>query len=324
MARKGGNRMSSHVTEATGLRMIGMYVQEYFHWGWQPYDQINDDGIDGEIIPRYKNGQDMGVRIKVQSKCGPSYISSESDQTINISPYGSKEGLITHIDRWRRSNEPVLLIYTNAEKTNAKGNKYLDLKNPAVWWIRMDDYEHDGSSVVRIPKNQLFQEHTKGELIKIIKPFVKDWIHCLMIKPEREELKLWNSLALAVDAKRYYKLWKISDPTITINKESYELNISRTGWRHITNRARKERVALSLRLLPVARKILEHSEQIRPVLLRVRETQTLWNSRTCHLGYRARVVIDGVERKVQVVLKWYNNLDYAKEKIWFYSVHIVK
>ena len=316
--------MSSHVTEATGLRMIGMYVQEYFHWGWQPYDQINDDGIDGEIIPRYKNGQDMGVRIKVQSKCGPSYISSESDQTINISPYGSKEGLITHIDRWRRSNEPVLLIYTNAEKTNAKGNKYLDLKNPAVWWIRMDDYEHDGSSVVRIPKNQLFQEHTKGELIKIIKPFVKDWIHCLMIKPEREELKLWNSLALAVDAKRYYKLWKISDPTITINKESYELNISRTGWRHITNRARKERVALSLRLLPVARKILEHSEQIRPVLLRVRETQTLWNSRTCHLGYRARVVIDGVERKVQVVLKWYNNLDYAKEKIWFYSVHIVK
>lgn len=25
--------MATHAVEATGLRMIGMYVQEYFHWG---------------------------------------------------------------------------------------------------------------------------------------------------------------------------------------------------------------------------------------------------------------------------------------------------
>ena len=69
MGRKHQNKMATHAVEATGLRVIGMYVQEYYHWGWQPYGQENDDGIDGEIIPRTKNGQDMGVRIKVQSKC---------------------------------------------------------------------------------------------------------------------------------------------------------------------------------------------------------------------------------------------------------------
>ena len=58
--------LATHAVEATGLRVIGMYVQEYFHWGWQRYGQENDNGIDGEIIPRTSNGQDMGVRIKVR------------------------------------------------------------------------------------------------------------------------------------------------------------------------------------------------------------------------------------------------------------------
>ena len=109
-----------------------------------------------------------------------------------------------------------------------------------------------------------------------------------------------------------------------IGKESYELKISRTGWRHITNKSRKERVHLSLKLLPIARKILERSYDIKPIMLRSNETHTTWDSRTVHIGFRARVEIEGHERKVQVVLKWYKNIQYEKDKIWFYSVHIVK
>lgn len=323
MAKKKRNKMATHAVEATGLRMIGMYVQEFFRWGWQPYGQENDDGIDGEIIPRFKNGEDMGVRIKVQSKSGPSYVSSMNEDTVNIQPYSSKERLIKHINSWNRSNEPVILVYTNAEKER-NGNKYLDLKNPKVWWIRMDDYTHDDTSLIKIPRRNLFQEHIKGELLKILKPYIKEWINNPKIKPDRNDLKIWNSLNILEDAKNFYKEWKLSNPKITINDKSYELKVSRTGWRHITNKSRKERVHLSLKLLPIARKILERTD-IRPIMLRSKEMHTRWNSRTDHIGFRARVEIEGHERKVQVVLKRYRNIEYKKEeKIWFYSVHIVK
>ena len=318
------NKMANHAVEATGLRVISMYVQEYFHWGWQPYGQENDDGIDGEIIPRTPNGQDMGVRIKVQSKSGPSYLSSIDDDYVKIHPYSSKEKLKDHIDSWNRSNEPVILVYTNAEKENANKHKYLDLKNPTAWWVLMNDYKYDGTTLIKIPRKNLFQEHTKGELRKLIKPYVKDWIHCPQIKPEKEDLKLWNSLYLAKDSKAFYSDWRMANPMVTLETKSAPLKVSRLGWRHITNKARKERVALSLRLLPIAKKILEMSKDIRPVVLRTRQLFTYWTSDTQHLGYRARVVLDGREQKVQVVVKRYRNLKDNKEKFWFYSVHVIK
>lgn len=318
------NKMANHAVEATGLRVISMYVQEYFHWGWQPYGQENDDGIDGEIIPRTPNGLDMGVRIKVQSKSGPGYLSSIDDDYVKIQPYSSKDRLKEHIESWNRSNEPVILVYTNAQKENSKGNKYLDLKNPTAWWVPMNDYKYDGTTLIKIPRKNLFQEHTKGNLCKLIRPHVKDWVHYPQVVPEKEDLKLWGSFSLDKDSKAFYLDWQSCSPTITLGKKNLPLNVSRLGWRHITNKARKERVALSLRLLPIAKKILEMSKDIRPIVLRSRQDFTYWTSDSHHLGYRARVILDGREQKVQVVVKRYRNLRDNKEKFWFYSVHIVK
>lgn len=315
--------MAAHAVEATGLRVISMYVQEYFHWGWQTYSQDNDDGIDGEIIPRFKNGGDMGVRIKVQSKSGPGYLRSIKDNTVIIQPY-SKKGLQKHVKSWNQSNEPVILIYTNAVKKNKKDHEYLDLKNPRAWWMRMDKYEYDGTSIVRIPKGNLFQEHTKGELVKLIKPYIKAWPHYPQIIPEEEDLKLWNSQQLMDDAKKFYNDWKLGQPTLSLYRKECKLIVSRKGWRHIINKARKDRVELSLKLLPIAKKILELSERIRPVELRPKTVNESKVFIVQHLGYRARVVIGGNEKKVQVVVKRYKNLKNNNEKVWFYSVHIVK
>lgn len=326
MAKKKKNKMAAHWVEATGLRVISMYVQEYFHWGWQTYDQANDDGIDGEIIPRYKNGEDMGVRIKVQSKSGPSFLKNNKRDTdiVKIRPYTKREKLIEHINSWNQSNEPVILVYTNAVKRNKSENKYLDLKNPSAWWMRMDNYEHDGSLYVRIPKGNLFQEHTKGELVKIIEPYIKVWPHCIQVTPDEEDLKLWYSQQLIDDAKKFYNEWKFDNPTLSLFGKECQLIVSRKGWRHITNKARKDRVELSQKLLPIAKKILKLSERIRPIELRSRIVYKSKDYLVQHLGYRARVMIDGEVKKVQVVVKRYRNLKKSKEKVWFYSVHIVK
>lgn len=318
--------MATHAVEATGLRVISMYVQEFFHWGWQPYGQENDDGIDGEIIPRTPNGQDMGVRIKVQSKSGPGYYRSQDENFIKIQPYSSKDKLKNHLDSWKKQNEPVILVYTNAEKTNAKGNKYLDLKNPTAWWVQMNDYEYDDSTLIKLPKKNLFQEHTKGELVKLIKPFFKDWVHYPKIVPDKTDLIFYKPFQQIVpaDAKSYYSDWNNSNPTVYIEKQEYPLQVSRMGWRHINDKARKDRVEMSLSLLPIAKKILEMSKDIRPVVLRSRLLFTFWKSDIRHLGYRARVMLNGREEKVQVVVKRYRNLRDNKEQVWFYSVHIVK
>lgn len=325
MAKRKGNKMATQAVAATGLRVIGMYVQEYFHWGWQPYGQENDDGIDGEIIPRYKNGDDMGVRIYIQSKSGPSFLrSNRKKEYFKIQPYNYKGVLNNHIDSWHRFHEPVILVYTNAEK-NKDGKNYLDLKNPVAWWVRMDNYEHDGSSEIIIQRKNLFQEHTKGILKEMIKPYVKNWSHYPAIKPTKKDLFLWNSYNnLKIESKKYYSQWAASKPTIYLYGKEHEILVSRTGWRHINDKRRKERVALSMRLLPIAQEILKQSKDIRTVILRSKELPTDWNSITEHIGFRARVQLDGVERKVQVVVKRYKNLDYKKEKFWFYSVHIVK
>lgn len=324
MAKK-QNKMATHAVEAMGLRVIAMYVQEYYHWGWQAYGQENDNGLDGEIIPRYKNGDDMGVRIFVQSKAGKGYLSSKNDKAIHISPYNSKERLNDHIDKWKKFREPVLLIYTNAEKTDKQGRTYEDKKNPTAWWVRMDNYTHDGSSIVRIPLENLFQEHTKGILADMIKPFVNDWYHYPHVEPSKEQLKLWFSENLGVSAKTYYRQWASEDTKVWYRGNEYPVKISRTGWRHITNAKRKERVQISKRLLPIAKEILRMSQEIRPILLRADyPNETLWCSSVEHIGYRARVNIENVDRKVQVVLKRYRDYTHDIEKWWFYSVHIVK
>lgn len=320
------NKMATHAVEATGLRVISMYVQEYFHWGWQSYEHANDDGIDGEIIPRTPDGQDMGVRIKVQSKSGPGYYRSENNDYIVIQPYNKKKKLIDHLDSWKRQNEPVILVYTNAEKRNAKGNSYLDLKNPKAWWVQMNKYVHDGSSQLKLPKKNLFQEHTKGELVKMIKPFVKDWVHYPELTPDEADLIFMTPFQSYTreDVKAYYSAWKAESPTVFIGEREHPLLVSRVGWRHITDKARRERVDRSLSMLPIAKRILEQSQNIRPVVLRSRTLKTHWDSMMIHLGYRARVIINGREEKVQVVVKWYKNLRDKKEKVWFYSVHIIK
>ena len=38
--------------EATGMRVVAQYVQEFWECGWQPFDARNDKGIDGLILMR--------------------------------------------------------------------------------------------------------------------------------------------------------------------------------------------------------------------------------------------------------------------------------
>lgn len=67
------NNRQNYIQEATGIRVVSMFVQEFFGWGWLPNTQENDDGLDGFIYVRDSTGRDLGIKIHVQIKSGLSY-----------------------------------------------------------------------------------------------------------------------------------------------------------------------------------------------------------------------------------------------------------
>lgn len=321
------NKMQNHFMEATGLRVISMYIQEYFHWGWQEYDQQNDNGIDGEIIPWDNEGNDPGVRIYVQSKCGPGYISSEDDNYLTIKPYNSSDKFKKHIRAWNNFTYPVVLIFTNPQKENKNGDRCLDLKNPKAYWIRVDTYIYgqDGNTIIKIPKSNLFQEHSKGDLKKMIKNHITNWTNYPLISLDKIDYSIINSTTPIDDAKAFYENWSKENSTIDLNGVQKTVKVTRVGWRHITDKSRNGRVLISLKLLPIAKKILESSNIIEPVILKSKFGNAIKKDKyTINIGYRAKVNINNEMKKVQVVLKKHVCKKYNIEKYWFYSVHIVK
>lgn len=316
--------------EATGMRVVAQYVQEYWECGWQTFEQRNDKGIDGLILLHKKN-EDLGVKINVQVKCGAGYISSINSEEIRISIDDSR-GLIEHLEYWRNQLEPVVLVFVNPSKIlrDEHGNICKDAKNRTIWkdsrlkskawWVDVKDsnIQPEGTkSLISIPIKNVFGEHSKGDFLKLVSQLIgnKSLKRILMNK---DSTNLFISSNLQKDAYDYYKEWKSTTPKMFCKALGQEIIISRTGWRHITlSRRGKERRTISLRLLGVAKQIIE---EVDGFYLLTQEEDS--NQTTQKLGIRAIVESKNFGNQVvQVVILrrvWKKS---KKSKWWFYSIH---
>ena len=314
----GKNRMESHFMELAGLRMVKMYVTEFFHWGYQEIDQQNDDGLDGIIMVRDKAGYDMGVRIHCQIKCGPAYEKSSTDTEVVIQAYSNKQRWEDKLKHYARMAEPAILIYVNP-----RNNK----KWPPCWWVRVDDYNNDGSSQLRIPRLQTLGEHSKGELLKLVKPIIKDWNNYPALTLNPQDRKLYYSRNLLADARDYYD--RMKEHHLMLGNSGVLVKWSRTGWRHINTLRRGDvRINTSLSLLSVARRMIESWDgnlETRDGIVLLRGSGV--ESDHCielFYGLRNRLIVGTGEDKIQVVLKRRINKRLHKDTWWFYSVHRIK
>jgi hypothetical protein len=317
--------------EATGMRVVSQYVQEFWECGWQPFDARNDKGIDGLILVK-KNYIDLGVKINVQVKCGLKYISSENKDEIRIS-IDNEEGLNEHLEYWRIQNEPTILVFVNPSKLclDKKGKIIVDVKgkrvwrenrlNAKAWWVDLKSETLkvvDRKTLLSIPKKNVFGEHSKGDILKLIKPLLSN-NHLPLIRLNNDSLVLINSTNLKADAREFYKTWK-NDNVILCSALNKEIRVSKTGWNHILSSHRgKERRVNSLKLLGVAKQIINEVEVGRCFILKQNDSQLELEQL---LGIRARYFNNLIgEQIVQVViLRKLNKLN-KKEKLWFYSVH---
>lgn len=313
------NKRKNYFQELKGLRMVKLFVEEFFHWGFQLIDQQNDDGLDGFIIIRDRKGEDMGARIHCQIKCGHGYKKGENDEYISIQPYTPKERLNDHLAMYAKMVEPTILVYVDPG-IQEKDGRYTNGMNPPCWWIRLDNYVHDNTSLIKIPKALRFGEHSKGDLLKMVKPILKNWNNYPEIFLDTQDKKLWYSNNLKADAKDLYS--RTSTINMQLTSETIPVYVTRIGWRHINNKRRgDERINNSLKLLSVAFKFIAN-EPCSLIFLREKKTRTV-QCRDLYYAIRFRLTIKHVTLKIQIILRNWVNPQKDIDKFWFYSVHII-
>jgi len=254
------------INEATGARLVSQYTREFWECGWQEFDQRNDKGIDGRIILR-KKGIDLGVSINVQIKCGLGYISSINDKEIRIK-IDDPLKLQEHLTYWRKQIEPAVLIFVNPYRQKKdKNGKYCWIESriqPQAWWVDLKDKEIQPlgtMSLIRIPKENVFGEHSKGDFIRLTQELLEIERY-QELRIEKENRELFYSANLLKDSRDFFLNWKKSNKgSVYCKALDSQVTISRTFWKHILKRQRgKERRIASLRLIGIAKQIIEETE----------------------------------------------------------------
>ena len=324
--------------EATGMRVVSQYVTEFWECGWQPIDQRNDKGIDGTIIMR-QGGKDIGVDVNVQVKCGANYISSTTNEEIKIS---ISNELVKHIEYWKTQLLPTVLVFVmpcipkrdkhgNVLKEDVKSKngtirkeivwKESRLKSQAFWVNIKDDnvYDSEKKTIIKINKKNRFGEHTKGDFLKLIKPYLSK-IQLPILNLKSENRKLLNSDNLKEDARQFYKDWKSINNNLFQCKALNDENIiiSRTGWNHITNKSRgRERRNISLKLLGAAKQIIEEVDKY--YLLQQLDNKDFIEQK---IGLRGilKTKNEGEKEIQDIIMRRFDKIK-NQDKYWFYSIH---
>lgn len=307
--------------EKYGLRNIRRIVEGGMKSDWQPFDQSNDDGIDGFITFR-KNGKVTGEIILVQSKCYSTHQDSPGGRNNQIGLNLGSDYINKHIPRWREMIAPVIVIYT----------QYVEDDEKAIsWWTDATDensYSSTEVSYILIPKKQRFKAHSIGDLKKLCGYRHQDY-KLPRIKLDRRDVSYFKlSSKIKEAARNYYKDWANSDVSERTNSALGQIEINRVGWRHITRQKRKaERVIQSWQLLGVAKRLIKEIEEPEDLSRSRVKNEGDWKIIEDYVGLRAFVIFPHrYESSVTVVLRRQRKINQAdgsiaNPKIWFYSVY---
>jgi len=173
----------------------------------------------------------------------------------------------------------------------------------------------DTETLIRLFAKNTFGENSKGEFLKLIRP--------LVVNPDLQTIALndpskylLNSRDLKNDARSFFLNWKNNQVTTSPSIASPIL-VTKLAWRHILHQRRKfERQTISLKLLGVAKQIIETVEE--KLLLNQTENTLSIEQK---FGLRAKYIDLAGEHHVQVILLRRKS-KITNSEIWkFYSVH---
>ncbi len=314
--------VSNIIKESIGLNTVSDIVQTNWGCGWQKYDALNDDGIDGIILMRrgLSKPVDTGGIVFTQIKCG-----GENGYKKDIKKYSDficlllgEKYIRNHIPRWRCLPGPTVLIFVHDESREA-------------WWVDLkgDCYSKDNAHIILIPKNQRFGHHSKGIFHKMCGPRSTDLnLDKLIIsRDQMMSARLGKNESIRNDAWSFYKSWR-NDQQARMHPVLGNIIVNRVGWKHMTRKGRsQDRIINSWLLLGAAKQMVIQGAKI--FYLGHAKVEDIGGNVikvTDYLGLRANVVLPHrQETMIQVVLKRcrYVNKAYSSpvnQKIWLYSI----
>lgn len=314
--------------EATGMRVVSQFVQEFWECGWQPFEQRNDCGIDGVIILK-KRGAELGVRINVQVKCGGGYISSSNKETIKFK-FKSKTNLDKHIKYWKKQIEPAVLIFINPGN-RISNNKSIDTDkvsnqktrlNPEAWWVdlKSTDLKTEGTdTLINIPLSQKFGEHSKGDFIKLSSILLRSITYPrLYLENENKKILIGDQQ----NSRVFFNKWKSENNGLFYCLAlRTNIIISNVAWKHVTSKKRGlERINYSLKSLGIAKQIVEQVEFYTTFNQRKKTDEYIESK----IGIKAYVETKEQNLGLNQVILNVREDFFGNRKVWLYSIHQVK
>jgi hypothetical protein len=315
--------------EATGMRLVSQFVQEFWECGWQSFEHRNDKGIDGLIILR-KRGEEVGVRINVQVKCGGSYVSSHDEKFIKFR-FKSKGDLEKHLSYWKKQIEPCILVLINpGAKLSGKKDDEIDSDldttfqnrlNPEAYWVDLKDEGikvSDTETLIYIPKKQKFGQHSKGDILKLCNHLIPKVTYPNLLLEDYAVSLIKNEIT----PRQFYNNWKsVNNGIMFCPALNDNIIISNTGWKHITSKGRgKERRSFSLTHLGTAKQIISQVGLFKTI-----HKQSI-DENDSYKEYRLGLLANVKSRQIdygliQVILNVREDKTTNQKKYWFYSVH---
>lgn len=167
---------------------------------WRPTP--NDDyGIDGEIEIN-KEGSPTGKLIKVQSKCGSSYIKNLSAFTFDF--YASQND----IDYWLNSNVPIVLVVKDGTRSifhwvnvNEYAKRHPEVRNAPhkiTFSLRSDRFN------VRSYFNLCRLVLNEQEFVEVTKNMIAEEIYSNLLPITQLPLKIYSATTLFTNGKEVY------------------------------------------------------------------------------------------------------------------------
>lgn len=304
-----------------GVIKVSEIVEVRWECGWQEYNAVNDDAIDGIILMRRgsKRPVDTGGIVFVQVKCGNGYLSEQKQYPGSLCINVNAKYIQDHRPRWKKMLGPVVMIFVDN-----KGN---------AWWADLNKdstYSPTNKGVILIDKKQKFSSHSKSEFHKLCGSGVDDraLVKISMNRSECMLPRLGANESLRNDAWSFYKNWRDTKGE-SINPKLGLIFINRSGWKHITRPGRlPERIVQSWMLLGAAKKIVRQCENV--FNLGHASVKHFPDGNICvsdYLGLRAMVSFPfRHESVIQVVLRRSRLLTPldpkgGRVKVWFHSVY---
>lgn len=305
-----------------------------FNCGWQSYEQHNDKGIDGFIILRRtiskkikkidkktglpkikisKNETDSGEIIFAQVKTGQSFKSETLTRPNHYDILIGEEYINNHRPLWNRMASPAILIW-------------VDDKNNDAYWTDLnsdDSYTTDNKGIALVPKSNKLDNNSRYFLKKLCGYKNKNIPSINLSSKDCYYINFNSSIKNA--ARKYYLDWKNDKLFKTANPYLNNINISRSGWRHLSRKSRSSgKVIQSWMLLGAAKIILQmikHYEVIgRENIISIGNQKIFYD----YIALKANVFFPFREKGlVYVVLRrkrTLDNLANITSETWFYSV----